>query len=74
MSKSLDPDQARHFVWPDLGPNFCKGYQQMTLGGTELTNVSRRISSAESGCASREDPDQLSPISLPCPHKESLSP
>ena len=21
MSKSLDPDQARHFVGPDLGPN-----------------------------------------------------
>ena len=21
MSNSLDPDQARHFVWPDLGPN-----------------------------------------------------
>ena len=21
VSNSLDPDQARHFVWPDLGPN-----------------------------------------------------
>ena len=21
MLNSLDPDQARHFVWPDLGPN-----------------------------------------------------
>ena len=21
MPNSLDPDQARHFVWPDLGPN-----------------------------------------------------
>ena len=21
VSKSLDPDQARHFVWHDLGPN-----------------------------------------------------
>ena len=21
MSNSLDPDQARRFVWPDLGPN-----------------------------------------------------
>ena len=21
MSNSLDPDQAGHFVWPDLGPN-----------------------------------------------------
>ena len=22
ISNSLDPDQARHFVGPDLGPNF----------------------------------------------------
>ena len=21
MSNSFDPDQAQHFVWPDLGPN-----------------------------------------------------
>ena len=31
VSKSLDPDQARHFVGPDLGPNFLKYYQQTTL-------------------------------------------
>ena len=24
MSKSLDPDQDRHFVGPDLGPNCLK--------------------------------------------------
>ena len=24
MSNSLDPDQARHFVGPDLGPNCLK--------------------------------------------------
>ena len=24
MSNSLDPDQARHFVGPDLGPNFLQ--------------------------------------------------
>ena len=24
VSKSLDPDQARHFVGPDLGPNFLQ--------------------------------------------------
>ena len=24
MSNSLASDQANHFVWPDLGPNFCK--------------------------------------------------
>ena len=28
--KSLVPDQAEHFVWPDLGLGY-KGYQQMTL-------------------------------------------
>ena len=26
VSNSLDPDQARHYVGPDLGPN-CKDYQ-----------------------------------------------
>ena len=25
MCYSLDPDQARHFVWPDLGPNCLQG-------------------------------------------------
>ena len=24
VSKSLDPDQARHFVGPDLGPNYLQ--------------------------------------------------
>ena len=24
MSNSFDPDQARHFVGPDLGPNFLQ--------------------------------------------------
>ena len=24
MSNSLDPDQARHFVGPDLGPNYSQ--------------------------------------------------
>ena len=24
MSNSLDPDQAQHFVGPDLGPNFLQ--------------------------------------------------
>ena len=36
VSNSLDPDQARHFVGPKLGPNsVCKGYEQMTLVGKE---------------------------------------
>ena len=31
VTNSLDPDQAQHFVGPDLDPNFFKGYQQTTL-------------------------------------------
>ena len=30
MVNCLDPDQDRCSVGPDLGPNFFKGYQQMT--------------------------------------------
>ena len=26
----LDPDKVRQNVGPDLGPTFCKGYQQTT--------------------------------------------
>ena len=37
MLNRLDPDQARHFVGPDLGPNCLhKSYQQTTLGDKEL--------------------------------------
>ena len=32
MSNKLDPDQDRHFVGPDLGPNSLKGNQQTTKG------------------------------------------
>ena len=35
VSNSLDSDQVRH-VWPDLGPNCFKDYQQMTLVSKEL--------------------------------------
>ena len=32
LSNRLDPDQARHFVGPDLDPIcLCKGYEQTTL-------------------------------------------
>ena len=31
MPYSLDLDQAQGYVWPDLGPIVCKGYQQTTL-------------------------------------------
>ena len=37
VSNSLDPDQARHVVGSDLGPNCLQGYQQTTLGGKELS-------------------------------------
>ena len=33
FSNSLDPDQAKNFVGPDLGPNCFKAYQQATLVG-----------------------------------------
>ena len=39
----FEPDQAQHFVGPDLDPNFnCKGYQKTTklakLCGKDLRN------------------------------------
>ena len=36
MSNSLDPDEARRFVGPDLGPKFCQCYQQTTLVDKKL--------------------------------------
>ena len=38
MSKSLDPDQARHIVGPDLGPNCLQRLWQMTLVAKEFLN------------------------------------
>ena len=35
MSKNLDPDQARHFVGPDLGPNCLQRLQ----AGKEINNT-----------------------------------
>ena len=35
----LDTDQAWHLVGPDLGPNCCKDYQQMTLVGRLIAFV-----------------------------------
>ena len=37
VSNSLDPDQARHFVRPDLGPDCLQRFQQMTLVTKELS-------------------------------------
>ena len=39
MSNSLDPDQARHFVGPDLGPNCLQRLSaddKLPLAGIEL--------------------------------------
>ena len=62
-SNSLDPDQVRHFVGPDLGPNcVCKDYQQTTLVGREL--------SKQNWCV---DKIQRGPWSLGCsPENDSL--
>ena len=35
VSKSLDPDQAQHFVGPDLGPN-CLQRLSADIAGKEL--------------------------------------
>ena len=39
MSNSLDPDQDRHSVGPDLGQTVCKGYQQTTKVATSKERV-----------------------------------
>ena len=39
MSNSLDPDQARHFVEPDLGPN-CLQKLSATMDNYEILNTS----------------------------------
>ena len=44
MSNSLDPDQARHYVGPDLGP-----YCLQTLSAIEDTSRQRVIYSADLG-------------------------
>ena len=39
MSNSLDPDQARQFVWPDLGPNCL---QKSSADDTGLERVKEK--------------------------------
>ena len=41
MSNSLDPDQDRHFVGPDLSKLFAnsKGYQKMTKDASSKERV-----------------------------------
>ena len=50
---SLDPDQARHIVGPDLGPTACKGYQQTSLGGKEIKSGYHRNPICMLMCSSR---------------------
>ena len=38
-SNGLDPDQARHFVWPDLVPNCL---QMLTADNTSMQTVNNR--------------------------------
>ena len=45
VSNSLDPDQARDFVWPDLGPN-CLERQKLPLMGKELDQTKHKLYSS----------------------------
>ena len=45
MSISLDPDQAGHFVWPDLGPKCLQRLSVLvTLVGKELSKQQLTLS------------------------------
>ena len=39
MSNSLDPDQARHFVWPDLGPNCLQSFISTDDTSWQIVNI-----------------------------------
>ena len=39
VSNNLDPDQDQRSVGPDLGPNFCKGYQPTTKDAASKETV-----------------------------------
>ena len=36
-SNNLDPDQARHYVGPDLGPNYLEKLSQNVLSAVVVT-------------------------------------
>ena len=47
VPKSLDPDQARHYVWPDLGPDFllrlsAPSLKKIHSSGKGIKNVLRK--------------------------------
>ena len=43
MSNSLDPDQTRQFIAPDLGQNCLPSYQQTTLVDKELRMIFKTL-------------------------------
>ena len=46
VSKSLDPDLARHFVGPDLDPNCLQNYPQTTLVSKQF-NMNAQLPSGD---------------------------
>ena len=40
VSNSFDPDQARHLVWPDLGPNYL---QRLSADDTSRQSVNKHV-------------------------------
>ena len=44
VSNSLDPDQARHFVGPDLGPSCLQRFKYFILGNDyDQTSLSHKL-------------------------------
>ena len=39
VSNSMDPDLARRFVGPDLGPNCLQSYQQTTAAADDASRL-----------------------------------
>ena len=55
MSNRLDPDQARHFVVPDLGP-VC--LQRLSAEDTRRKRLNRDSSLLIITCANTESPEE----------------
>ena len=47
MSNSLDPDQARHFVGPDLGPNCLQKLSADDISSLRVKRLHRGFSFSE---------------------------
>ena len=61
MLNSLDPDEARHFVRPDLGPN---SLQRLSAEGTSIgkeLNFTSRLKLSAFSTTNGMDPDQTAP-------------